>query len=339
MLASQSSHCAEGKKELCCHQSGGKEPRRRCAAVQHRCSRPCWFVLLCCCWLCSFTSRRLRHVWVRRSDRCRGENHQQQTQDQWQRGKSFVSLYLFCLCLKAFLTRSEHELRAALLKSKVKLCKDTKLYSGWNILQLTSVWTAHEFKSAHSAFTKLSEVQLFNEFNFSSNYVVIVTAVLLRAICVSLASAKPTLFHIISALCSAVIACYLSLSGSPALMDFSNDAWLLNVCPVSHANLKSTDKKNKNCACVGVCVDMSHATVWMHGSFFSDGAIRVSKQQMVATPKTSLMITLLWETGSGLLCLCKQQILFLPPEHNHLHSQRFYLRLELWVMSLSRKTC
>lgn len=47
----------------------------------------------------------------------------------------------------------------------------------------------------------------------------------------------------------------------------------------------------------------------------------------------SLMIILLWETDSGLLCPYKQQILFLPPEHPHFHSQRFFLRLELSVMS------
>ncbi len=45
-----------------------------------------------------------------------------------------------------------------------------------------------------------------------------------------------------------------------------------------------------------------------------------------------IVIILLWETDSGLLCL-KQQILFLPPKHTHFHSQRFFLRLELSVMS------
>lgn len=98
MLASQSSHCAEWKKELCCHQLWGNELRQLRAAVHHQYHHPC----LCCYWLCSFTSRRLRHVWFRWSDRCWGESHQQQTQDQRQRGKSFVSLYRSVCASKLF---------------------------------------------------------------------------------------------------------------------------------------------------------------------------------------------------------------------------------------------
>lgn len=52
------------------------------AAVHHHCLFYGFIVLLRSHWHCSFTSCRLRHVWVGRSDRCWGENHQQQTQDQ-----------------------------------------------------------------------------------------------------------------------------------------------------------------------------------------------------------------------------------------------------------------
>ena len=80
------------------------------------CVLVCLFVLLCCYWRCSFTSRRLRHVWFRWSDRCWGENHQQQTQDQQQCGKSLAAASSFCLCFKAFSTT--RKLRAELSKQE-----------------------------------------------------------------------------------------------------------------------------------------------------------------------------------------------------------------------------
>ena len=61
----------------------------------------CLCVALCCSALAHrdpFASRRLRHVWSGRSDRRRGENHQQQAQDQREGGKSIAAVGLsFCL--------------------------------------------------------------------------------------------------------------------------------------------------------------------------------------------------------------------------------------------------
>lgn len=48
---------------------------------------------------------------------------------------------------------------------------------------------------------------------------------------------------------------------------------------------------------------------------------------------TKRHLLLPWD--SGLLCLYKQQILFLPPEHTHFHSQRFFFRLELSIMKVN----
>lgn len=108
---------------------------------------------------------------------------------------------------------------------------------GWNLT------------STYSAFTKLSLSSAFNESDFSRNYVVIVTTISLWAICVSLFGlCQPTLLQINTTLCSAVIACYFSFIPRHG---FSNDAWLLNVCRVSHADLKPAEKKTVHlCVCV-----------------------------------------------------------------------------------------
>lgn len=110
---------------------------------------------------------------------------------------------------------------------------------GWNLT------------STYSAFTKLSLSSAFNESDFSRNYVVIVTTISLWAICVSLFGlCQPTLLQINTTLCSAVIACYFSFIPRHG---FSNDAWLLNVCRVSHADLKPAEKKLCICVCVCIC--------------------------------------------------------------------------------------
>lgn len=135
MLVSQCSHCARGKKGLCCHQhtqrgDWGHSCEEKTSWIAMWSCPPsiqpspsvsvCLFVRArpCCCWLCCFTSCRLRHVWFRRSDRCRGENHQQQTQDQRQRGKSSAVTSSSCLCLKASLTRSNTRTESSDVKAQ-----------------------------------------------------------------------------------------------------------------------------------------------------------------------------------------------------------------------------
>lgn len=62
MLASQSSHCPQWKKELCFHQCSkeaeatvvGKRVWQLRATVHHQYHHPCLFVLFCSYWLCSF---------------------------------------------------------------------------------------------------------------------------------------------------------------------------------------------------------------------------------------------------------------------------------------------
>lgn len=97
----------------------------------------------------------------------------------------------------------------------------------------------------------------FNDSYYSSNCVVIVTANSHLAICVSLFGlCQPTFIQINPTLCSAVIACYFSLPDAPFfLTDFPNDAWLLSVCRVLHAN--PTPPKQ---GCAFVYVYMSYAS-------------------------------------------------------------------------------
>lgn len=62
MLASQSSHCPQWKKELCFHQCSkeaeatvvGKRVWQLRATGHHQYHHPCLFVLFSCYWLCSF---------------------------------------------------------------------------------------------------------------------------------------------------------------------------------------------------------------------------------------------------------------------------------------------
>lgn len=73
---------------------------------------------------------------------------------------------------------------------------------------------------------------------------------------------QPTLIQINSTLCSAVIACcffFARLTIPPH--GFSNDAWPLSVCCVSHANPTPSAK-----LCY-LCVNMSHASFCMHACF------------------------------------------------------------------------
>lgn len=143
------------------------------------------------------------------------------------------------------------------------LCENRHLPWRFNVITTTSI-VRLKLTSTYSAFTKLSLSSAFNESDFSRNYVVIVTTISLWAICVSLFGlCQPTLLQINSTLCSAVIACYFSFIPRHG---FSNDAWLLNVCRVSHADLKPAEKK----LCICVCV---YASFWMHACFFKDGAI------------------------------------------------------------------
>lgn len=77
------------------------------------------FVLFCYYWLHSFTSCRLCHVWFRWPDRCWGENHQHQTQNQQQCGKIFDVTFIILFVPWSYFnfpTSLANELRAALLK-------------------------------------------------------------------------------------------------------------------------------------------------------------------------------------------------------------------------------
>lgn len=88
-----------------------------------------------------------------------------------------------------------------------------------------------------------------NDSYYSSNCVVIVTTNSHLAICVSLFGlCQPTFIQINPSLCSAVIACYFSLPDAPFFpTGFPNDAWLLSVCRVSHANPAQQSKAAHLC--------------------------------------------------------------------------------------------
>lgn len=65
---------------------------------------------------------RLCHVWLRRADRCRGENHQQQTQDR-QCGKTVAAaaadtLSYQCVCIWNFLTCTTKWTESSFVKAK-----------------------------------------------------------------------------------------------------------------------------------------------------------------------------------------------------------------------------